>query len=103
MDTWCDVGQVFKIVDKVKSQIFDRKYEDFSVGKTWERKRERKREVQDLFRRSTEFRRLEFVRPRIKVHHLDEGYAHIPKGEISPNIQRRRVGEIKGFRLRRCS
>ena len=65
-------------MDKVKSQIFVRKEGDLSAGKTWERKRERKREVQDLFRRSTEFRRSEFIGPRIKVHLLDED-AHVPK------------------------
>ena len=40
---------------------------------------------------------IEFVKTRAKVHHLDEGYAHIPKGDISPKIQRGRFGEIKFF------
>ena len=41
--------------------------------------RERKREVQDFFRRSFKFCRLEFVEPRIKVHCLDEIYVHVQK------------------------
>ena len=28
-----------------------------------------------------EFRRSEFVKPRVKVHRLDEGYACVPKNE----------------------
>ena len=34
---------------------------------------------QAFFRRSTEFRQLEFVEPRTKVHRLDEGYTFLPK------------------------
>ena len=43
-----------------------------------ERKREGER-AKCLCRRSTEFRRSEFVEPRVKVHLLDEGYAWVPK------------------------
>ena len=66
-------------MDKVKKSDFLDKRSHFSTGKTWERKKKRKREVQDFFRRSSEFRRSEFVKLRIKVHRLDEGYMHVPK------------------------
>ena len=46
---------------------------------SWERKRERKREVQDFFRRSSEFCWSEFIEPRTKVYWLDEGYVYVPK------------------------
>ena len=45
-------------------------------------KRERERggeRDQDLSLRSTIFRRLEFVEPKVKVHLLDEGYAWVLK------------------------
>ena len=42
--------------------------------------KERKgREVEDFFQLSMEFRRSEFVKPRVKVHLLDEGYVCVPK------------------------
>ena len=44
-----------------------------------EKKIGRKRENQDFFWRSSEFCRLEFVEPRIKVYRLDKGYAHVQK------------------------
>ena len=48
-----------------------------------------------------EFRRSEFVKPRVKVHLLDKGYACVPKkGGISPKIQRSDFGEIKVFEFR---
>ena len=39
----------------------------------------KKKRNPSFFQRSTEFRRLEFVEPRTKVHLLDEGYAWVPK------------------------
>ena len=47
-----------------------------------ERERERKKKKMrnsNFSLRSTEFRPSKFVRPRTKVHLLDEGYAWIPK------------------------
>ena len=35
--------------------------------------------IQALFQRSTEFRRSEFVKPRTKVHRLDERCTWVPK------------------------
>ena len=40
---------------------------------------EEEENFQAFFRRSMEFRQLEFIETRIKVHRLDEGYVHIPK------------------------
>ena len=37
------------------------------------------RELRSFPLRSSELRRLEFVKLRVKVHLLDEGYAYIPK------------------------
>ena len=42
-------------------------------------KRDRKIEAKDFFRRSTEFCRSKFVKPRTKGHRLDEGYTWVPK------------------------
>ena len=42
---------------------------------------ERKKKIQDLFLRSMEFRQSEFVKLRVKVNLLDEGYAYIPKSK----------------------
>ena len=40
---------------------------------------ERKRRDKGFFSRSIEFCRLKFIGPRMKVHHIDEGYAWVPK------------------------
>ena len=40
---------------------------------------EKKRRAKGFFPRSTEFRRLKFVEPKTKVHHIDEGYVWVPK------------------------
>ena len=37
------------------------------------------RGIQVFFRRSSEFRRSEFIELRIKIHLLDEGYAYVPR------------------------
>ena len=42
-------------------------------------KKRREREQQAFSLQSTEFCRSDFVRPRLKVHHLDEDYAWVPK------------------------
>ena len=44
-------------------------------------KEERNEEIQNFLLRSTEFRRSEFVEPRVKVYPLDEGYAYVPKSK----------------------
>ena len=57
----------------------------FSTGGWGEKTRRvregEKREMknQNFSLRSTEFRRSEFIRPRTKVHLLDEGYVWVPK------------------------
>ena len=38
-----------------------------------------KESIQAFFWRSLEFHRLEFIKPRTKIHRLDEGYAFVPK------------------------
>ena len=48
----------------------------------WKNRGEKGREEERakcFFRRSTEFRRSEFVEPRVKVHLLDEGYTWVQK------------------------
>ena len=81
VDTWRDMGQFLKLWIRLKSQIFGEKGSNFFAG-FYMREEEREREndsIQAFFRQSSEFCRLEFVKPRIKVHRLDEGYAHVPK------------------------
>ena len=65
MDTWHDVSHVFKRTKIVKNQG-GRNYLTFSTGSTVGEKEGEKGRVQDFFRRSSEFRRSEFVRPRTK-------------------------------------
>ena len=50
---------------------------DFGLG-VRVRKEERKKN-QNFYLQSTEFCRLEFVEPRVKVHLLDKGYAWVQK------------------------
>ena len=71
------MGQVFKSVDKVKKkgEILGRTYPIFC----WENRGEKEREEERANLRSTEFHWLEFIEPRTKVHHLDKGYACVPK------------------------
>ena len=40
---------------------------------------ERKKGIQDFFLKWTEIRLSEFVKPRVKVYLLDEGYGYVPK------------------------
>ena len=42
-------------------------------------KKERKRRAKSFLPRSTEFRRSKFVKPIMKVHRVDDGYAWVPK------------------------
>ena len=55
-------------------------------------KRNKKLKNENFSLQSKEFRRLEFVGPRMKVHLLDEGYMWVPKTWISPRIQARSSG-----------
>ena len=43
------------------------------------REKEGEKKNLSLFRRSTKFRRSEFVKPKTKVHRLDKGYAWVQK------------------------
>ena len=55
--------------------------ERFWFGRESERGREKKNKIKNkkIYLRSTEFRRSEFVEPKVKVHLLNEGYAWVPK------------------------
>ena len=86
----------------VKKSDFVRKIAHFLVWTMGEQEGEKER-VQDFFLRSSEFHWSEFIRLRTKVHRLGEGYACVPKRRISLKIQMRIFGEIKVFKLRRCS
>ena len=62
-----------------KNQVFGTKYPILFLVFTWERKRERKRASKPSFDDSRSSVGLEFIKPRIKVHRLDESFTHIPK------------------------
>ena len=63
-----------------------------------EKERKRKRSPR-LFLRSTEFRRSEFVKPRVKVHLLDEGYACVPKPRDLIKDPKEEIWRNKIFRV----
>ena len=68
------------------------------------RKQEGEKErVQDLFLRSLEFRCRNSSGQKLKFIASTRAMRVYQKRGISPKIQRRRFGEIKVFRLRRCS
>ena len=82
MDTWRDVDQVFKIDKKRLKRGFWAEEIRFMLGEKCEREQEKnkkKKRNPSFSLRSTEFRRSEFVGPKMKVHLLDEGYAWVPK------------------------
>ena len=61
---------------------------------------EKKRVVQDFFRQFSEFRRLEFVEPRTKVHRLDEGYAFVPKMRSFIKDPKEEIWRNQSFRVK---
>ena len=50
MDMWCDVGQVFKRVDKVKKMDILAEHIPFLVGRNRERERGKEESYQAFFR-----------------------------------------------------
>ena len=95
MDTWHDVGQAFYVEDKVRRIRFFREKNSFFWFRNRQREKGEERASKCFSLRSSEFRRSEFVEPRVKVHLLDMGYAWVqkkkrdftkdPKEEISGN------------------
>ena len=74
MDTWHDMGQAFKLWIRLKSNFWAENNIFFCCKReSIERKSKIKGEAKGFSLRSTKFRRLEFVKPRVKVQLLDEG------------------------------
>ena len=78
------MGKVFKIDKKGLKRGFWVKKIRFQLEKNMreskiKKKEKKKKRNPSLSLRSTEFRWLEFVGPRTKVHLLDEGYVWVPK------------------------
>ena len=69
---------------------------------TWARREERKRRAKGFFPRSSDFHRLEFVEPRVKVHLLGEGYVYVPKKRDFSKDQREEFGGNRGLGFRKC-
>ena len=63
----------------------------------------REREQQAFSLRSTEFCRLDFVGPRLKVHCFDEGYTWVPKRRGFTEDQKEEFSENQRFRDRETS
>ena len=82
MDTWHDMGHMSNLseLDKkgLKNHFLGINTRFLLSGGEREGKK-KKRKNPNFSLRSTEFCRLEFVRPRMKVHILDEGYAWVSK------------------------
>ena len=65
---------------------------------------ERKNEsIPTFFLRSPEFHKSEFVKKRVKVHLLNEGYIWVPKRRGFTEDPREEIWEIKIFEIKRCS
>ena len=77
-------------MDKVRQKGFGRRA-----------KRERKERILSFSLRSTEFHRLEFVEPIMKVHLLDEGYAKVPKRRDFNEYPKEKVSGNQIFGIRR--
>ena len=105
MDTWQDVGQVFKSVDKdKKNQKGGKRGLIFLlVFLLREKEQEGEKENPSFSFRSSEFRRSEFVEQRVKVHLLDKGYSYIPKmRDFTKDIKEKIYGN-QGFRAGEAS
>ena len=61
------------------------------------------REQQAFSLRSTEFRRLDFVEPRLKVHRLDEGYGWVQKMRGSTEDPKKEFSVNRRFLVREAS
>ena len=79
MDTWRDVGIVYKLKDNLeKSNLREKELISYCCSYN-ERERGEEEINSAFFPLSTEFHRSEFVEQRTKVHLLDEGHAWILK------------------------
>ena len=98
VDSWCDVGQVFQIKDRVKNQVFGTKDLDFVGLTVGEKKGEKERNPSLLLAilGAPSSQELKFIYSTRATRTYQER-------EISLKIQRNRFEEIKGFGLRRCS
>ena len=82
VDTWHDVGHTSNLNLSWDKRGIKEKRAHFPI---WSRKKgeERKSRAKSFLSRSTEFCWSVFVRPRTKVHRMDEGYAWVPeKGDF---------------------
>ena len=59
------------------------------------RERQRRERASSFSLRSTKLRWSDFVEPRTKVRHIDEGYAWVPRMRDFTEDQRRKVGKSK--------
>ena len=78
-DSWRNVRQVSKIINRTKRIRNRGENILFNAGVVGERNEGRKKRIQGFLLRSSEIRRSEFVGPRVKVHLLVEGYTYVPK------------------------
>ena len=67
-----------------------------------EKKGEKERRPSLSFRTS-EFRRSEFIEPRVKVHLLDKDYAYIPKMRNFTKDPKEEISRNQGFWVREAS
>ena len=75
-------------------------HSDFLVLQEGER---REREHPSFSLRSLEFRRWEFIKLRVKVHLLYEGYAYIPKMRDFTRDPKEEISRNQGFWAREAS
>ena len=95
MDTWRDVGHLLNLrLSWSKRGKLGQKKPIF-VGLIERVREERKNRAKSFFPRSTEFRRSKFIRPRTKVHLIDEGYAWVPKTRDFDEDPNEELGKLK--------
>ena len=66
-------------------------------------KNDRKERTPSFSLRSTEFRQLEFIEPRVKVQLLNEVYAWVPKMREFTENPKEEISGNQIFGIRRCS
>ena len=103
MDTWHDVGQVFKSVDKVKKRGYFCRTHPIPARKPWEIKRENKEKSKTSFDDPRSSDGWNLSSQELKFIYLTRATHVYQKRGISPKTQMRRFGEIKVFGFMRFS
>ena len=91
-DTWHDVRQVSKTINRTKKIRNRGENILFLASVVGERNEGRKKMIQGFLLRSSEIRRSEFVKLRVKVYLLVEGYVYVLKSLDFTKNQKEEIG-----------